>query len=51
MIVKEIEIEEFDNFASKHILANFYQTSYYGISMRKMGYKDMYIGIYKNYIS
>ncbi len=48
MIVKEITNIEFDKFAKTHVLSNFYQTSAYGKSMEKLGYKTMYIGVYED---
>lgn len=50
MEIKEIDCLEFDNFAKKHVLGSFYQTSEYGNLMSKHGYKDLYIGAYKNNI-
>lgn len=47
MEIKEIDKETFDNFAINHILNSFYQTSTYGTLMSKYGYRDLYIGVYK----
>ena len=46
MQIKEINEIEFDNFASSHVLKNYYQTSYYGNLMKKFGYTPIYIGVF-----
>lgn len=48
MQIKEINEIEFDNFASSHVLKNYYQTSYYGNLMKKFGYTPIYIGVFDN---
>ena len=48
MTIKEINVNEFDNFANKHVLGSFYQTSNYGKLKEKEGYKVSYIGAYDN---
>lgn len=48
MTIKEISKDEFDAFCEKHILGSLYQTSPYGFLMSKYGYKDLYIGAYKD---
>jgi len=48
MKIKEINKDEFDNFANNHILKNYYQTSTYGEFMKKFGYTPIYIGAYEN---
>ncbi len=48
MTIKEININEFDSFANKHVLGSFYQTSNYGKLKEKEGYKALYIGAYDN---
>lgn len=50
MTIKEISINEFDDFSNKHLLGSFYQTSNYGELMEKEGYKVSYIGGYDNNI-
>lgn len=47
MEIKEISNEVFDEYATKHVLGSFYQTSTYGTLMSKYGYRDLYIGVYK----
>lgn len=46
MVIKEIKADEFDSFAKKHILKNFYQTKEYGELMRHSDFSIMYIGAY-----
>ena len=46
MQIKDINEIEFDNFASSHVLKNYYQTSYYGNLMKKFGYTPIYIGVF-----
>lgn len=46
MEVKEITKEIFDEYANKHVLGSFYQTSTYGTLMSKYNYRDLYIGVY-----
>lgn len=48
MTIKEINVNEFDSFAYKHVLGSFYQTSNYGKLKEKEGYKALYIGAYDN---
>ncbi|MGM9878120.1 MAG: lipid II:glycine glycyltransferase FemX [Bacilli bacterium] len=48
MIIKEIGAEEFDIFAKKHKLRNFYQTKEYGDLMKHSDFSIMYIGAYSN---
>lgn len=48
MTIKEINVNEFDSFANKHVLGSFYQTSNYGKLKEKEGYKALYIGAYDN---
>lgn len=48
MTIKEIDVNEFDSFANKHVLGSFYQTSNYGKLKEKEGYKALYIGAYDN---
>ncbi len=48
MQIKEISEMEFDSFADKHILRNYYQTSGYGNLMKKFGYTPIYIGAYED---
>ncbi len=48
MTIKEIKKEEFNEYASNHILKNFYQTSYYGNLMDNAKYSAMYIGAYED---
>ena len=48
MQIKEISEMEFDSFADKHILRNYYQTSGYGNLMKKFGYTPIYIGEYED---
>ena len=46
-MICELTQQEFDRYAINHILANYYQTSYYGNLMIKFGYDVKYLG-YKN---
>ena len=46
MTIKEISINEFDDFSNKHLLGSVYQTSNYGELMEKDGYKVSYYGGY-----
>ena len=48
MIIKEIDAEEFDIFAKKHKLRNFYQTKEYGNLMKHSDFSIMYIGAYSD---
>lgn len=48
MLVKEISKEEFNEFASRHVLGSFYQSSEYGDLMQNLDYKPSYIGCYDN---
>ncbi len=48
MKVKEIDIDTFNAFATKHVLKNFYQSKQYGNLMKKSEYSVMYIGGYKD---
>ena len=48
MQIKEINEIEFDNFASSHVLKNYYQTSYYGNLMKKFGYTPIYIAVFED---
>ena len=47
MQIKEINENEFDNFANNHILKNYYQTSKYGNLMKKFGYNPIYIAMFE----
>ena len=47
MIIKEITSEEFNKFANKHILKNFFQTKEYGDLMKHSDFNVQYIGAYK----
>lgn len=44
MVIKSLTSTDFDNFASKHLLASFYQTSKYALLMGEYGYDFEYIG-------
>ena len=44
MYIETISKEEFNEFANKHILKNFYQTAEYGELMRHSDFSVMYIG-------
>ena len=46
MIIKEIDANVFNEFASKHILKNFFQTKEYGELMTHSDFSVMYIGGY-----
>ena len=46
-MICELSQQEFDRYAINHILANYYQSSYYGNLMSKFGYETKYLG-YKN---
>ena len=48
MELVDLSKEEFDEYALKHPLRNFYQTSYYGEAMRESGVKVDYLGIKNN---
>ncbi len=46
MKIKEIDAKTFNEFASKHVLKNFYQTGEYGRLMAHSEFQVMYIGAY-----
>ena len=46
MNIKEIDKDTFDNFASNHILKNYFQTKEYGELMSHSDFNVMYIGGY-----
>ena len=50
MNIREISGEEFNNFAKKHMLKNFYQTKEYGDLMSHSDFSVMYIGGFQNNI-
>ena len=45
MYIKELSIEEFDEFTDSYPIKSVYQTSEYGTLMKNQGYNDMYIGL------
>lgn len=46
MIIKEISADTFNEFASRHVLKNFYQTKEYGELMKNSEYSVIYVGAY-----
>lgn len=48
MNIRELTKDEFDEFSKNQVSSSFYQTSTYGSLMTKLGYKDLYIGAYKD---
>lgn len=46
MLVKTLNEQEFDSFASKHEYSSYYQSSSYGYLMSNYGLKPIYLGIY-----
>ena len=48
MYIRELSIEEFDNFTNSYPIKSIYQTSEYGTLMKNQGYNDIYIGLIKD---
>lgn len=46
MLIKNLNEQEFDNYASKHNHSSYYQSSSYGYLMSNHGLKPMYLGFY-----
>ena len=48
MKVVKLKAEEYEEYARKHFLGNFYQSIFYGNLMAKFGFKPNYIGFIQN---
>lgn len=48
MEIINLSKEEFDSFASNHPYRTFYQTSQYGLLMKRHGFEDLYLGFLNN---
>ena len=50
MKIVKLSKEQFDKFAKRHQYRNYFQTSAYGSTMAKFGYKSYYLGIINNMV-
>lgn len=50
MIIKDISMNEFNDFSKNHILKNMFQSIQYAELMSKYGYEPIYVGGYENNI-